>query len=156
NAKGGGQAAAVVAAGKEKSATEVVKGETDFDQSPENKSEEVKQAGKPLGTGGIAAALASASHILEGSDSELVLNPLRLAFETKNVKIIELALDCLHKLIAYDHLEGDPGLEGGKNVPLFTDVLNMVCSCVDNSSPDSTILQVLKVLLTAVASTRFR
>ncbi|GAB2263622.1 hypothetical protein Droror1_Dr00025756 [Drosera rotundifolia] len=156
NAKGGGLAAAVVGTGEEKSATEVVKPETDIDQSPENKSEEVKQAGKPLGTGGIAAALASAGHILEGSESELILNPLRLAFETKNVKIIELALDCLHKLIAYDHLEGDPGLEGGKNVPLFTDVLNMVCSCVDNSSPDSTILQVLKVLLTAVASTRFR
>ncbi|XP_021597943.1 brefeldin A-inhibited guanine nucleotide-exchange protein 5 isoform X2 [Manihot esculenta] len=32
----------------------------------------------------------------------------------------------------------------------------MICSCVDNSSPDSTILQVLKVLLTAVASAKFR
>jgi hypothetical protein len=42
----------------------------------------------------------------------------------------------MQKLIAYDHLEGDPGLEGGKNVPLFTDILNMICSCVDNSSPD--------------------
>lgn len=40
------------------------------------------------------------------------------------------------KLIAYDHLEGDPGLEGGKNVPLFTDILNMICGCIDNSSPD--------------------
>ncbi|ESR66169.1 hypothetical protein CICLE_v10007246mg [Citrus x clementina] len=32
----------------------------------------------------------------------------------------------------------------------------MVCGCVDNSSSDSTILQVLKVLLTAVASAKFR
>lgn len=93
----------------------------------------------------------------------------------------------MQKLIAYDHLEGDPGLEGGKNVPLFTDILNMICNCVDNSSPDryasvacwlcflllclllwlfsfffflgsmcSTVLQVLKVLLTAVASAKFR
>jgi guanine nucleotide-exchange factor len=60
------------------------------------------------------------------------------------------------KLIAYDHLEGDPGLEGGKNSPLFTDILNMVCGCVDNTSSDSTVLQVLKVLLNAVASNRFR
>ncbi|XWS48464.1 hypothetical protein CRYUN_Cryun13aG0079700 [Craigia yunnanensis] len=60
------------------------------------------------------------------------------------------------KLIAYDHIAGDPGLDGGKNAPLFIDILNMVCSCVDNSSTDSTILQVLKVLLTAVASTKFR
>lgn len=42
----------------------------------------------------------------------------------------------LQKLIAYDHLEGDPGLEGGKNSSLFTDILNMVCGCVDNSSSD--------------------
>ncbi|KAF4366438.1 hypothetical protein CsatB_010707 [Cannabis sativa] len=104
----------------------------------------------------ISTVLASAGNTLEGSVAELVLSPLRLAFETKNLKILESALDCLHKLIAYDHLEGDPGLDGGKNVPMFTDILNMVCSCVDNSSPDSTVLQVLKVLLTAVASTKFR
>ncbi|XP_027369107.1 brefeldin A-inhibited guanine nucleotide-exchange protein 5 isoform X1 [Abrus precatorius] len=110
----------------------------------------------PPKSGNINIVLANAGQTLEGADAELVLNPLRLAFETKNLKILEPALDCLHKLIAYDHLEGDPGLEGGKNVPLFTDILNMVCSCVDNSSPDSTILQVLKVLLTAVASTKFR
>ncbi|KAG1347145.1 brefeldin A-inhibited guanine nucleotide-exchange protein 5 [Cocos nucifera] len=106
---------------------------------------------KPLTT-----ALACAGHVLEGRQAELVLQPLRLAFETKNIKLVEPALDCLHKLIAYDHLEGDPGLEGGKNAPLFTDILNMICGSVDNSSSDSTILQVLKVLLTAVASTRFR
>lgn len=47
----------------------------------------------------------------------------------------------MQKLIAYDHLEGDAGLEDGKNVPLFTDILNMVCSCVDNNSPDRYILR---------------
>ncbi|URD90555.1 hypothetical protein MUK42_27967 [Musa troglodytarum] len=104
----------------------------------------------------IIAALASAGHTLDAAQAELVLKPPRLAFETKNIKLLEPALDCLHKLIAYDHLEGDPGLEGGKNASLFTDILNMVCGCVDNSSFDSTILQVLKVLLTAVSSTRFR
>ncbi|XP_058108815.1 brefeldin A-inhibited guanine nucleotide-exchange protein 5 [Magnolia sinica] len=107
-------------------------------------------------TGSLAAALASAGNTVEGSEAEVVLQPLRLAFETKNLKLVEPALDCLHKLIAYDHLEGDPGLDGGKSAPLFTDILNMVCGCVDNSSSDSTILQVLKVLLTAVASTKFR
>ncbi|KAK4784611.1 hypothetical protein SAY86_018979 [Trapa natans] len=104
----------------------------------------------------IATALSSAGHTLEGPQVELVLNPLRLAFETKHLKILEPALDCLHKLIAYDHLEGDPGLDSGKNVPLFTDILNMACNCIDNFSPDSTILLVLKVLLTAVASNKFR
>ncbi|KAI3925687.1 hypothetical protein MKW92_017069, partial [Papaver armeniacum] len=101
----------------------------------------------------IKAALASAGHNLDVDEAELVLQPLRLAFETKNLKLVEPALDCLHKLIAYDYLEGDPGLDGGKNFPLFTDILNMVCGCVDNSPSDR---YVLKVLLTAVASTKFR
>lgn len=42
----------------------------------------------------------------------------------------------MQKLIAYDHLEGDPGLEGGKNAQLFADILTMVCGCVDNSTSD--------------------
>lgn len=50
--------------------------------------------------------------------------------------LITSQITYLQKLIAYDHLEGDPGLDGGKNAPLFTDILNMVCGCVDNSSPD--------------------
>ncbi|XP_078156946.1 HOPM interactor 7 [Carex rostrata] len=104
----------------------------------------------------INEVLASAGRALEGTQAELILQPLRLAFEYKNVKLVEPALDCLHKLIAYDHLEGDPGLEGGKNAQLFADILTMVCGCVDNSTSDSTILQVLKVLLNAVASNKFR
>ncbi|KAF8388657.1 hypothetical protein HHK36_025337 [Tetracentron sinense] len=120
-------------------------------------AKEAEHIDKPVGISGtISTALASAGHVLDGAEAELVLHPLRLAFETKNLKLVEPALDCLHKLIAYEHLEGDPGLDGGKNAPLFTDILNMVCGCGNNSSPDSTILQVLKVLLTAVASTKFR
>ncbi|KAL6010441.1 hypothetical protein ACLOJK_000873 [Asimina triloba] len=46
--------------------------------------------------GSIAASLASAGHTVEGSEAELVLQPLRLAFETKNLKLVEPALDCLH------------------------------------------------------------
>ncbi|KAL6516751.1 Brefeldin A-inhibited guanine nucleotide-exchange protein 5 [Orobanche hederae] len=107
-------------------------------------------------SGSITTLLANAGHTLGEAEAELVLSPLRLAFETKIVKVVELALDCLHKLIGYNHLEGDPGLDGGKNSQLLTDILNMVCSCVDNSAPDSTTLQVLKVLLSAIASTKLR
>ncbi|KAK6144909.1 hypothetical protein DH2020_021729 [Rehmannia glutinosa] len=93
---------------------------------------------RPTSSGeSITMVLANAGHTLGGAEAELVLNPLRLAFETKNIRVVELALDCLHKLIEYNHLEGDPGLDGGKNAQLFTDILNMVCSSVDNSSPDS-------------------
>lgn len=53
------------------------------------------------------------------------------------LSILKLVLFSLEqKLIAYDHLEGDPGLDGGKNAPLLTDILNMICSCVDNASSD--------------------
>ncbi|XP_042503350.1 brefeldin A-inhibited guanine nucleotide-exchange protein 5 [Macadamia integrifolia] len=133
---------------------EVVKCESQ--DVPDSLSHTVEGGGHSNMSGNIIMALASAGHTLEVADAELVLQPLRLAFETKNLKLVEPALDCLHKLIAYDHLEGDPGLDGGKNASLFTDILNMVCGCVDNSSSDSTILQVLKVLLTAVASAKFR
>ncbi|KAL3650082.1 Brefeldin A-inhibited guanine nucleotide-exchange protein 5 [Castilleja foliolosa] len=112
---------------------------------------------RPTGsTETITVLLSKAGHTLGGAEAELVLNPIRLAFETKNIKVVELALDCLHKLIEYNHLEGDPGLDGGKNAQLFADILKMACSSVDNSSPDSTTLQVLKVLLTAVASVKMR
>ncbi|XP_034700058.1 brefeldin A-inhibited guanine nucleotide-exchange protein 5 isoform X2 [Vitis riparia] len=135
----------------------IAKNEIETDHSRAHTGEGVERVGRPVGTSGtITAALAHAGHTLEGAEVELVLNPLRLAIETKNLKVLEPALDCLHKLIAYEHLEGDPGLDGGTNAPMFTDILNMVCSCVDNSSSDSTILQVLQVLLTAVASTKFR
>ncbi|GJV64071.1 brefeldin A-inhibited guanine nucleotide-exchange protein 5, partial [Tanacetum coccineum] len=132
--------------------------ETDATPSASHDTAEAESDGAPVAASGgsLKTTLGSAGHALEGAESELVIKPLRLAFETKNPKVIELALDCLHKLIAYDHLDGDPGLENGKNVILFTEILNMVCSCVDNSSPDSTTLQVLKVLLTAVASAKFR
>ncbi|KAL2937664.1 Brefeldin A-inhibited guanine nucleotide-exchange protein 5 [Bienertia sinuspersici] len=85
----------------------------------------------------IAMALSNAGQTLNEAESELVLNPLRLAFETKNIKIVELALDCLHKLIAYDHLEGDPGIDGGKNAQLFADILNIYCIASTESAPDS-------------------
>ncbi|XP_054820825.1 brefeldin A-inhibited guanine nucleotide-exchange protein 5-like [Prosopis cineraria] len=124
-------------------------------QKGEHISGEAENSSRPK-SGNISTALANAGQSLEEADAELVLSPLRLAFETKKLKILEPALDCLHKLIAYNHLEGDPGLDDTKNSTLFANILNMVCSCIDNSSPDSTILQVLKVLLTAVASTKFR
>ncbi|KAH6757481.1 HOPM interactor 7 [Perilla frutescens var. hirtella] len=135
--------------------------EAEMSIDPSNGTPSSVEETEPVGrstssTGSIRTVLSNAGHTLSGADAELVLNPLRLAFETKNIKVVELALDCLHKLIEYNHLEGDPGLDGGKGAQLFTDILNMACKTVDNSSPDSTTLQVLKVLLTAVASTKLR
>ncbi|XWS10353.1 hypothetical protein CRYUN_Cryun39dG0069900 [Craigia yunnanensis] len=102
--------------------------ETDGSSTASQSAGDTEHVSKPNGVSvTITTALANAEYTLEGSEVELALNLLRLAFETKNLKILEPALDCLH---------GDPGLDGGKNAPLFIYILNMVCSCVDNSSPD--------------------
>lgn len=53
-------------------------------------------SGEIESAGSVNAVLSSAGNTLEGPQAELVLNPLRLAFETKNLKLIEPALDCLH------------------------------------------------------------
>lgn len=55
-----------------------------------------KEAEGAPAASGVTEALASAGRVLEGSQAELVLQPLRLAFETKHVKLVEPALDCLH------------------------------------------------------------
>lgn len=49
----------------------------------------------------INVSLANAGHTLGGAEVELVLKPLRLAFETKNLKIFDAALDCLHVCIFF-------------------------------------------------------
>ena len=36
----------------------------------------------------------------------------------------------------YEHLQGDGGVEGRKNGVVFSDILNMVCGCVVNATPD--------------------
>lgn len=75
------------------------KTEAGSDQSPTipDAAVESENAGKTAGIRGtVASALANAGRTLEGAEVELVLNPLRLALETKNLKILESALDCLH------------------------------------------------------------
>lgn len=69
----------------------------DHSTTPSHSVETADPIGRPTSVGGnVTAALANAGHSLGGAEVELVLNPLRLAFETKNAKVVELALDCLH------------------------------------------------------------
>ena len=69
--------------------------ETDQSQTAEQVSSAADNGSKPY-SGNIIELLAKAGNTLEGTDAELVLNPLRLAVETKNLKILEPALDCIH------------------------------------------------------------
>lgn len=56
----------------------------------------VASPAKPSTGQAAAATLAEAGHTLEGSEADLVILPLRLAFETKQPKLVEPAVDCLH------------------------------------------------------------
>lgn len=110
--------------------------------SPEEGDEKVVQTSpvvspaKPSTGQSAAAALSEAGHMLDGSEADLVILPLRLAFETKQSKLMEPALDCLHKLISYGHLVGEAGVEGGRNAQLGTEIVNMVCASADTTAPD--------------------
>lgn len=75
----------ILFSGSSKSESGSGKVETQSDSSRRTPStvEEIDPASRPTSSSG-------------GADGELVLNPLRLAFETKNIKVVELALDCLH------------------------------------------------------------
>lgn len=77
---------------------EAVKGEyTEGGLQPGSATEEGIAIPKPVeNSEPITSALACAGHTLEGTQAELVLQPLRLAFEAKNIKLVEPALDCLH------------------------------------------------------------
>lgn len=69
-------------------------------QTSSNTAEEADSVGRPASTSGtVSTVLATAGNTLEGTQAELVLNPLRLAFDTKNLKVLEPALDCLHVCI---------------------------------------------------------
>lgn len=77
------------------------KTDTEPDQS-QNTAEEADSVAGPVSTSAtISTVLAKAGNTLEGAQAELVLNPLRLAFETKNLKVLEPALDCLHVCISF-------------------------------------------------------
>ena len=52
----------------------------------------------------------------------------------------------MQKLIVFNHIEGDPGLDGDNNSKLLTDILNMVCGCVDDSTPDKYMFGHIKKL----------
>ena len=74
-------------------------GEPSTPKETETKSVDTSPVSSPAkpSTGQAAAAtLAEAGHTLEGSEADLVILPLRLAFETKQSKLVESALDCLH------------------------------------------------------------
>mmetsp|Transcript_7972 Transcript_7972/g.29482 ORF Transcript_7972/g.29482 Transcript_7972/m.29482 type:complete len:1752 (-) Transcript_7972:83-5338(-) len=83
---------------------------------------------------------------------DVVCKPLLLACETNSVKLQDIALACLQRLIERGFLKGKAGTKDG--VPLLDGVVDSVCKC--SESDESLELAVIKTLLTAVTSTELQ
>ncbi|XP_022770305.1 brefeldin A-inhibited guanine nucleotide-exchange protein 2-like [Durio zibethinus] len=89
------------------------------------------------------------------AESESILSPLINACATAFNKIVDPAVDCIQKLIAYGYLRGEADPTGGPEAQLLSQLIESVCKCHDLGE-DAVELLVLKTLLSAVTSISLR
>ncbi|XVF22695.1 hypothetical protein REPUB_Repub12eG0193100 [Reevesia pubescens] len=89
------------------------------------------------------------------AESESILSPLTNACATAFNKIVDPAVDCIQKLIAYGYLRGEADPTGGPEAQLLSKLIESVCKCHDLGD-DAIELLVLKTLLSAVTSISLR
>lgn len=102
-----------------------------------------------------------------GDQPREIFEPLRLACETRNEKLMIASLDCISKLISYSFFEDDgtgihalpsppPSPQPGKGptpLPSLVDlVAHTITSCHSEATPDAVSLQIVKALLALVLS----
>jgi brefeldin A-inhibited guanine nucleotide-exchange protein len=104
-----------------------------------------------------------------GNQPREIFEPLRLACETRNEKLMIASLDCISKLISYSFFEDDgtsvhalpsppPSPQPGKGpgttpLPSLVDlVAHTITSCHSETTPDAVSLQIVKALLALVLS----
>ncbi|KAF9534357.1 hypothetical protein CPB83DRAFT_844112 [Crepidotus variabilis] len=106
-----------------------------------------------------------------GDQPREIFEPLRLACETRNEKLIIASLDCISKLISYSFFEDDgtsayslpspppspgPGRapsSASTPLPSLVDlVAHTITSCHSEATPDTISLQIVKALLALVLS----
>ncbi|XP_071807234.1 brefeldin A-inhibited guanine nucleotide-exchange protein 1-like isoform X1 [Asterias amurensis] len=79
--------------------------------------------------------------------------PFELACQSKAPRIVNTALDCLQKLIAYGHLTGDGPDSTMQGKKLIDRIIETICGCFIGTQTDEGVqLQIIKALLTAVTS----
>ena len=88
--------------------------------------------------------------VVSGTDAYFV--PLRLACESKLPRIMEVALACIQKLIAYGYVRGKVVQVGKVRRSMMDVVMETICSCKDQED-ELVQLQIVKAVLTAVTST---
>ncbi|XP_005095830.1 brefeldin A-inhibited guanine nucleotide-exchange protein 1 isoform X2 [Aplysia californica] len=80
--------------------------------------------------------------------------PFELACQSKCPRIVNIALDCLQKLIAYGHLTGNTPDSTTPGKRLIDRIVETICGCFNGPQTDEGVqLQVIKALLTVVTST---
>ncbi|XP_071965840.1 brefeldin A-inhibited guanine nucleotide-exchange protein 1-like [Antedon mediterranea] len=79
--------------------------------------------------------------------------PFELACQSKSARIVNIALDCLQKLIAYGHLTGKGPDTTDPSKKLIDRIVETICGCFIGTQTDEGVqLQIIKALLTAVTS----
>lgn len=98
---------------------------------------------------GSTAVAGSGEMVVSGADKYFV--PLRLACESKLPRIMEVALACIQKLIAYGYVKGKVVQVGKQRMSMMDVVMETICSCKDQED-ELVQLQIVKAVLTAVTS----
>ncbi|ESP03614.1 hypothetical protein LOTGIDRAFT_180087 [Lottia gigantea] len=79
--------------------------------------------------------------------------PFELACQSKCSRIVNTALDCLQKLIAYGHLTGNVPDTTTPGKRLIDRIVETICGCFNGPQTDEGVqLQIIKALLTVVTS----
>ncbi|XP_056019394.1 brefeldin A-inhibited guanine nucleotide-exchange protein 1-like isoform X4 [Ostrea edulis] len=79
--------------------------------------------------------------------------PFELACQSKCARIVNVALDCLQKLIAYGHLTGSTEDSTTPGKLLIDRIVETICGCFHGPQTDDGVqLQIIKALLTVVTS----
>ncbi|XP_059144360.1 brefeldin A-inhibited guanine nucleotide-exchange protein 1-like isoform X2 [Physella acuta] len=80
--------------------------------------------------------------------------PFELACQSKCPRIVNIALDCLQKLIAYGHLTGNLPDTTSPGKRLIDRIVETICGCFNGPQTEEGVqLQIIKALLTVVTST---
>jgi brefeldin A-inhibited guanine nucleotide-exchange protein len=106
-----------------------------------------------------------------GDKPREIFQPLRLACETKNEKLMIASLDCIQKLISHSFFaesgppqqlfNSPPNSPGGRDssggppddkMPLVDLVVHTITSCHSETTPETVSLQIVKALLSLVLS----
>lgn len=91
-------------------------------------------------------------------DGALCLQVLSLASTNSNPKVVELALGCLHKLVAHAWLHGESSMFEGlmdDGSDVVAQVVKLVVKCGESSTNEAVQLAVIRALLTFTTAEHF-